>query len=173
MGLGAMFGGYLYNGLGASLCFRTCSALPSISLLLLAIPAGQSWFCCAGRWWREGTGERGLGGWDDNESHSLAQVSSEEDPDGSEGEGFRIETLDMSQKGLSNHEGCTVGGGTSRFTTSTSTEHRFHFRLRITVTYHTSLKTGPDLPFIAVHITKPETTTTPRYGRGTTPRVLR
>lgn len=42
-GLGAMLGGVLYAGLGASLCFRVSAVLPSLSLLLLAMPTAWSW----------------------------------------------------------------------------------------------------------------------------------
>lgn len=76
LGVGAMFGGYLYSGLGASLCFRVCSVLPFISLLLLALPTAQTWLKCSRNRWRKGMGERGLEGWgSDDKSSELDPVS--------------------------------------------------------------------------------------------------
>lgn len=43
-GLGAVLGGVLYAGLGARLCFGVSAALPSLSLLLLALPSARLWF---------------------------------------------------------------------------------------------------------------------------------
>ncbi|CAM9243107.1 unnamed protein product, partial [Laminaria digitata] len=43
-GLGAVLGGVLYAGLGASLCFGVSAVLPSLSLLLLALPSARPWF---------------------------------------------------------------------------------------------------------------------------------
>lgn len=40
-GLGAMLGGVLYAGLGARRCFAVSAALPSLSLLLLALPSAR------------------------------------------------------------------------------------------------------------------------------------
>lgn len=40
-GLGAMLGGVLYAGLGARLCFGVSAVLPSLSLLLLALPTAR------------------------------------------------------------------------------------------------------------------------------------
>lgn len=47
-GLGAMLGGVLYAGLGARRCFAVSAALPSLSLLLLALPTARRW-CSGGR----------------------------------------------------------------------------------------------------------------------------
>lgn len=49
-GLGAMLGGVMYAGLGPVQCFRLSAALPSASLLLLAVPTAWSW-CVGGRGW--------------------------------------------------------------------------------------------------------------------------
>jgi len=49
-----MLGGFLYAGLGASRCFAVSAALPSLSLMLLAMPTAR-------RWWRSRAGG-GLGG---------------------------------------------------------------------------------------------------------------
>lgn len=43
-GLGAILGGFLYSGLGARLCFRAAAMLPSLSLLVLALPTLWGWF---------------------------------------------------------------------------------------------------------------------------------
>eukprot|EP00903_Cladosiphon_okamuranus_P013285 g12384.t2 len=42
-GLGSMLGGLLYAGLGARRCFAVSSSLPSLSLLLLALPMLPRW----------------------------------------------------------------------------------------------------------------------------------
>lgn len=42
-GLGAILGGVLYAGLGAQRCFAVSGALPSLSLLLLALPTARRW----------------------------------------------------------------------------------------------------------------------------------
>eukprot|EP00904_Undaria_pinnatifida_P013765 jgi/Undpi1/9519/HiC_scaffold_27.g11975.m1 len=42
-GLGAVLGGVLYAGLGARMCFGVSAVLPSLSLLLLALPAAWPW----------------------------------------------------------------------------------------------------------------------------------
>lgn len=74
-GLGSFLGGYLYAGLGASLCFRVCTVLPSISLLLLSLPAAQSWFKCKEKRWQDVIGEIGLEGWGQEDLHKPAPVS--------------------------------------------------------------------------------------------------
>lgn len=43
-GLGAVTGGILYAGLGASLCFGVSALVPSLALLLLAMPTAWPWF---------------------------------------------------------------------------------------------------------------------------------
>lgn len=43
-GLGAVLGGVLYSALGARLCFGVSAILPSVSLLLLALPTAHPWF---------------------------------------------------------------------------------------------------------------------------------
>eukprot|EP00903_Cladosiphon_okamuranus_P011518 g10845.t1 len=64
-GLGALLGGILYSNLGPRLCFRVSAALPSLSLLFLAIGSRTKRKLGGGRWWdynEEGT-EDGLEGW--------------------------------------------------------------------------------------------------------------
>ena len=55
-GLGAMMGGVLYASLGPRLCFRVSAALPSISLLLLALPTVRRWCSRVRSVSREGNG---------------------------------------------------------------------------------------------------------------------
>lgn len=64
-----MLGGFLYAGLGASRCFAVSAALPSLSLLLLALPAARRW------WWR---GLGGGGGGGDGRSYELVGKVSDE-----------------------------------------------------------------------------------------------
>lgn len=62
-GLGAILGGVLYSSLGPRLCFTVCAALPSLSLLFLAI---GSWGKLGReRRWEENeeAAEEGLEGW--------------------------------------------------------------------------------------------------------------
>lgn len=68
-GLGAVLGGVLYSNLGPRLCFRACVALPSLSLLFLAIGSGET--LGGGRRWEEENEqatEEGLEGWGERSS---------------------------------------------------------------------------------------------------------
>lgn len=50
-GLGAVLGGVLYSSLGPRLCFKVCAALPSLSLLFLAVGSWEK--LDGGRRWEE------------------------------------------------------------------------------------------------------------------------
>ena len=63
-GLGAMLGGLLYANLGPRLCFRVCAALPSLSLLSLAVGARET--LGGNRRWEKT--EEGLEGWGERSS---------------------------------------------------------------------------------------------------------
>lgn len=56
-GLGAVIGGILYAGLGARLCFGVSAVLPSLSLVLLALPTARSYFSRCGSIRAIGVGE--------------------------------------------------------------------------------------------------------------------
>eukprot|EP00904_Undaria_pinnatifida_P012587 jgi/Undpi1/8459/HiC_scaffold_25.g10926.m1 len=70
VGLGSLIGGYVYACLGAKSSFRVCAALPTISLLLLALPASLRFVHVGGGNGRNGEGRdgQGLEGWDGAES---------------------------------------------------------------------------------------------------------
>lgn len=77
VGLGSLIGGYVYACLGAKSSFRVCAALPTISLLLLALPASLRFVHVGGGNGRNGEGRdgQGLEGWDGAESVGVVLVS--------------------------------------------------------------------------------------------------
>lgn len=73
VGLGALVGGYAYAGLGPSLCFLACAALPCVSLVMLALPAVPRCLHLGGGNQRKGDmmdGE-GLEGWGGADSRDI------------------------------------------------------------------------------------------------------